>query len=128
MLPEREFARAVAALAVTLVTALRRRRRDPLRHCPRCAADAVRASELIVIDEWQTLVGVQCGQCGVWRRILATERAMRLHRKRLGNDRRAIEREVQALEDAPHVVVCAPGLVRRCTRLPRPRARRMIGT
>jgi hypothetical protein len=60
------------------------------RRCPICGEDAVQATESRAIDSFRVMVGVQCGQCGVWRRVVATEADMSAVVRRVQRDRRCI--------------------------------------
>ena len=83
-------ARAVMGVAIALavlfvlvmVAAWRvgavRNRRDPLWHCPICAADAVSALERDAVDDVLAKLEVRCGDCGTWRRLVTTRGSARL--------------------------------------------------
>ena len=55
-----------------------RNRRDPLWHCPICAADAVSALESDAVDDLLAQLEVRCGDCGTWRRLVTTRGSARL--------------------------------------------------
>jgi ribosomal protein S27AE len=83
----------VAAVALAVGAAWVRSRRDGrrwLRRCPMCGDAAVRAAESYAIDSVHTLVRVQCGQCGIWRRVVTTHPQVRRLGRRLERDRRRI--------------------------------------
>lgn len=84
----------VLALGLLLV-ALRglRAERMALRACPVCAAVAVRASDAEELDGGRVRLQLQCGQCGTWRRALASAsdiaaygRALQRDQRRLGDE------------------------------------------
>lgn len=99
----------VAIVAARTLRADRRR----LRVCPVCAAVAVRATAAEEAGSGRVRLGVQCGQCGTWRRAVASEpdveayeRALKRDRRRIGDDavrlvrkraRRDLEAFVRAL-------------------------------
>jgi hypothetical protein len=87
-------------LVVLFVLATRSARVDHrnLRRCPRCHARAVRATGYREIDVLQAMVALQCGQCGVWRRLQVTRVEQRTHSRRVERDRRRIRRTMARLE------------------------------
>jgi hypothetical protein len=69
-----------------------------LRRCPRCGAPGVRAARYQGIDVIQTRAALQCGQCGIWRRLKVTRAEQHSHTRRLGRDRRRIRKAMLRLE------------------------------
>jgi hypothetical protein len=69
--------------------------RRALRACPVCAAEAVRTSLAEELGGGLVTVRLQCGQCGTWRRGLATTRDVEVHERALERDRREIGRLVR---------------------------------
>lgn len=63
-----------------------------LRRCPLCGADAVCEVEPGTDDDGETEVALCCGQCGAWRRLVTTRRALARHDRALEHDRRVIAR------------------------------------
>jgi hypothetical protein len=86
------------AIASTLVRAATRLRRSPLRRCPLCHSDAIRESRRESVPGLKFRLEQQCGQCGTWRRFMATEFAARKHDHRLDADRRAIADRADRME------------------------------
>jgi transcription elongation factor Elf1 len=91
------FVACVAAIwCVGLATiagyAIRGRRTQlrTLRRCPRCAGGAVRALESFGIDETRVQVCVECGECGLRRRLVVSPGDLRELVQRLERDRRWI--------------------------------------
>src|SRR3954454_10849489 len=74
------------------------RRGPPLRRCPGCRADGVRALEDEGIDAFHVMVCQECGQCGLWRRGVTSVWAAGRHERRLENDRGHIGRRAERLE------------------------------
>jgi hypothetical protein len=83
---------ASTALAVALGLATRGRaaRSAALRRCPLCAQDAVRAFECHGIGGTLVQLRLECGQCGIRRRIVTSENDMLRLARRLQHDRRLI--------------------------------------
>lgn len=69
-----------------------------LRLCPMCGADAVGDFACVHIDLVESWVELCCGQCGTWRRLVATRAAVRRYERALDRDRRAIARRLRRLE------------------------------
>jgi hypothetical protein len=69
-----------------------------LRRCPICGADAVEDFASLHIDQVETRIELCCGQCGTWRRLVATRAAVRRYERALDRDRRAIEQRLRRLE------------------------------
>jgi hypothetical protein len=61
----------------------RRHRRDPLRHCPVCTADAVSVVEREAVDESHVSLELRCGGCGTFRRVMTSTGAVELFELRL---------------------------------------------
>jgi hypothetical protein len=74
-----------------------------LRRCPLCAQDAVRRMEARRVDELTVEVRLECGECGVLRRVVTSDAALRRFVRRIERDRRTIGS-------------CAVGLTRHRTR------------
>jgi hypothetical protein len=64
--------------------------RRTLRTCPVCAAVAVRTSAAEALAGGLVLLRLQCGQCGTWRRSVATLAESQAHERAVGRDRRRI--------------------------------------
>jgi hypothetical protein len=75
-----------------IVVAVRARHagRRMLRTCPVCAAVAVRTSAGEALAGGLVLLRLQCGQCGTWRRSVATMAESEAHERAVGRDRRRI--------------------------------------
>jgi hypothetical protein len=94
---------AIALVILTLlVTGARivalRRRRDPLRHCPLCSADAVRTLTRVPVSEFLVRLEVRCGACGTWRRMLTTVGSARLLELKLERQTRRMAELADSLE------------------------------
>jgi hypothetical protein len=76
----------------------RPRRPPPLRLCPLCGSDAVRAFEYELVDALQARVLQQCGACGAWRQIVSPLDVAARHERTLEADRNAIRRDAERLE------------------------------
>jgi hypothetical protein len=74
--------------------------RSALRECPVCGGRAVRDGETEYVGFIETQVTVQCGQCGIWRRLVVNPNDERAHARRLARDRRRIRRLLARLEAA----------------------------
>jgi hypothetical protein len=70
----------------------RSRRRDGLRHCPVCTADAVGVVDRQVLDATRTALCLRCGGCGTFRRVVASPAMVELFDQRL-------ERECQYMRE-----------------------------
>ncbi len=82
---------AAVAFAVAQFVSLRTGREDgSLRRCPLCASDAVAAGDRTIVGASHVQVRLRCGQCGVWRSMVAPHWAARQLDRRLDADRRAI--------------------------------------
>ena len=69
-----------------------------LRRCPLCGADAVEDVDCLHIDLVESRIELCCGQCGTWRRLVASRAAIRRYERVLDRDRRAIRRRLRRLE------------------------------
>ena len=69
-----------------------------LRCCPICGGDAVEDFACLHIDLVESRIELRCGQCGTWRRLVATRAAIRRYERRLARDRRSIEKRLRRLE------------------------------
>ena len=89
-----------ACLVVLFVLSVRAARVDQrwLRRCPSCGARAVREARYHEIDVLQTRVALECGQCGLWRRLKVTRAEQHSHTRRLERDRRCIRKAAVRLE------------------------------
>jgi hypothetical protein len=61
----------------------RRHRRDPLRHCPVCAAEAVGILERAQRDARQVAFELRCGNCGMIRGVVTSVAMAELFELRL---------------------------------------------
>lgn len=68
----------------------RRHRRDPLGHCPVCTADAVGVVERQVRDQRRVALELRCGNCGTFRRVIASPALAELFELRLERQRVAM--------------------------------------
>jgi hypothetical protein len=98
--PEAVAAAMLFAAGFAFVRRLCRRpcRRQPLRRCPLCRAEAVGTLECEVMDALEVRVRQQCGQCGVWRQIVTPVRLATRHERTLQADRSEIRRRAERLE------------------------------
>ncbi|WP_028060624.1 hypothetical protein [Candidatus Solirubrobacter pratensis] len=76
--------------AVALAVRGRRAELRRLRRCPRCAQRAVRAVETFSVDAIFVEVRIECGQCGIARRLVVARGDLCDLVRRLERDRRAI--------------------------------------
>lgn len=72
--------------------------RRALGTCPVCGGRAVREGQAEPIGFTDTKVSLQCGQCGVWRRLVVNQADQRAHTRRLARDRRQIATLTRRLE------------------------------
>ena len=86
-----------------------------LHRCPVCGEDAVQATESRAIDRFDVLVDLQCGQCGVWRRVVATPEDLSGLVRRIERDRRWISSCAQRMirQRRQHEIEAFIGLLRR---------------
>jgi hypothetical protein len=75
-----------------------RGRDSVLRRCPLCAADAVSASEQVLIGANVVEVRLQCGQCGARRRLVTTLSAARRLDRQLERDRKLLAGQAARLQ------------------------------
>src|SRR3954453_10364705 len=75
----------------------RPRRRNPLRRCAMCRADAVAARAYETVDDLEVRVLLQCGQCGAWREVLTVLPVLARYERLLEGDRRQILRRAERL-------------------------------
>jgi hypothetical protein len=85
-------------LLFVLATRAARVDRRRLRRCPVCGARAIRAAGYREIDVIQTRAALQCGQCGLWRRLNVTRAEQHSHDRRIERDRRRMRRTMLRLE------------------------------
>jgi transcription elongation factor Elf1 len=88
------------AMLIPVVYVARRshRARRTLRTCPRCGTRATREVKHTQVSATTTRVAVQCGQCGLRRRVVVEDTDREVHHRRLERDRRAMGRELRRLE------------------------------
>jgi hypothetical protein len=72
--------------------------RRALSGCPVCGGHAVREGEAERLRFADAQVSLQCGQCGVWRRLVVNQADQRAHTRRLARDRRRIRGSLLRLE------------------------------
>jgi hypothetical protein len=72
--------------------------RQQLRRCPLCESTAVGVYEYETVDG-QPRIRQQCGQCGVWREIVATVSEAARHERTLEADRTEILRSVERVHE-----------------------------
>jgi hypothetical protein len=85
-------------LLFALATRATRVDRRRLRRCSACGARAIRAAGYREIDVLQTRATLQCGQCGLWRRLNVTRGEQHSHTRRIERDRRRMRRTLLRLE------------------------------
>jgi hypothetical protein len=85
------------AMAIACYLAWARAERPQLRHCPVCAADAVRVAATDRASARAVRIELQCGQCGTWRRLVAPEAESRRHRRGVERQLRRIRNEAARL-------------------------------
>jgi hypothetical protein len=105
---------AAAAMLYTTAVAgwrvLRRLcRRNALRRCPLCRADAVAGVAYETVDVLQVRVLLQCGQCGAWREILTILPVIARYERMVEADRRLMLRQAEQLEHDRALVGTAAG-------------------
>ena len=72
--------------------------RRALRTCPRCGTRATREVKHTQVGATRSSVAVQCGQCGLRRRVVVDDCDRDVHHGRLQRDRRAMGRQLRRLE------------------------------
>ena len=72
--------------------------RRSLGGCPVCGGHAVREGDAERLGFVDARVSLQCGQCGVWRRLVVNQADQRAHTRRLARDRRRIRGSLLRLE------------------------------
>src|SRR3954470_10113888 len=96
-----------ACVGIVVRVCRRPRRRQPLRRCPLCAADAVATVEREVVGGLQVRVRQQCGQCGVWREVVTAFGVIRRYERTLEADRAQILHQAERSE-AFHPIRATP--------------------
>jgi ribosomal protein S27AE len=89
----------VALLLGLVIVALRAQRAEgrALRVCPVCGASAVRAQAAEALRGGLARLHLECGQCGTWRRTVATAAEVETQERALLRDRRRIDADALRL-------------------------------
>jgi transcription elongation factor Elf1 len=103
------FTTAVAGWRLVRRLCRRPRRRNALRRCPLCRADAVAGVAYETVDVVQVRVLLQCGQCGAWREILTVLAVVARYERMVEADRRLILHQAEELEHDRTLVETAAG-------------------
>jgi transcription elongation factor Elf1 len=72
--------------------------RRALCTCPRCWSRATREVKHAQVGATTSRVAVQCGQCGLRRRVVVDDTDRDANHRRLQRDRRAMDRQLRRLE------------------------------
>ena len=85
------------AMPIAWMLRSRARGRAALRRCPACRSTGVRAATSEQLDLFDSWVHVQCGQCGVWRRLRTRHEWLHGHSRALARDQRRMSGDARRL-------------------------------
>jgi len=91
------FALATIVLFMSALRSTREARRT-LERCPHCRSRAVRRADGHALNVITARAAVQCGQCGLWRRVVVSQSQCEAHSRHVTRDQRRIRRTLAQLE------------------------------